>query len=161
MVIWQGSTTTGPPPRLHGLCKFVSVCPYTLQLEPMCPSVSNVRKRDIQQSHFRQLFTEHRQTHQNSVEVYTDGSKSDDAVSLAAVLPGRTIARKLPLAATIYTAELWAMLVAVACFVRSSHSRFTIYSDSVSDIQSVCNSFSTHPLVKQIQLWLTLLKNKH
>ena len=24
-VIWQGSTTTGPPPRLHGLCKFVSV----------------------------------------------------------------------------------------------------------------------------------------
>ena len=88
------------------------VCPYTLQLEPMCPSVSNVRKRDLQQSHFRQLFTEHRQTHQNSVEVYTDGSKSDDAVSLAAVLPGRTIPRKLPLAATIYTAELRAMLVA-------------------------------------------------
>ena len=24
-VIWQGSITTGPPPRLHGLCKFVSV----------------------------------------------------------------------------------------------------------------------------------------
>ena len=137
------------------------VCPHTLQLEPMCPSVSNVGKRDFQQSHFRQLFTEHRQTHQNSVEVYTVGYKSDDAVSLAAVLPGRTIAKKLPLAATIYTAELRAMLVAVACFVRSSQSRFTIYSDSVSAIQSVCNSFSTHPLVKQIHLWLTLLKNKH
>ena len=53
------------------------------------------------------------------------------------------------------------MLVAVACFVRSSQSRFTIYSDSVSAIQSVCNNFSTHPLVNQIHLWLTLLKNKH
>ena len=25
-VIWEGSTTTSPPPRLHILCKFVSVC---------------------------------------------------------------------------------------------------------------------------------------
>ena len=82
-------------------------------------------------------------------------------MSLAAVLPGRTIARKLPLAATIYTAELRAMLVAVARFIRSSQSWFTIYSDSVSATQGVCNSFSTHPLVKQIHLWLTLLKNKH
>ena len=24
-VIWQGSTTTSPPPRLHSLCKFISV----------------------------------------------------------------------------------------------------------------------------------------
>ena len=80
-------------------------------------------------------------THQNSVEVYTDGSKLDAAVSLAAVLPTRTIARKFPLAATIYTVELKTMLVAVACFVRSSQSWFTIYSDSVSAIQSVCNSF--------------------
>ena len=46
-------------------------------------------------------------------------------------------------------------------FVRSSHSWFTIYSDSVSAIQSVCNSYSTDPLVKQIHLWLTLLKKKH
>ena len=46
-------------------------------------------------------------------------------------------------------------------FVRTSHSWFTIYSDSVSAIQSVCNSFSTLPLVKQIHLWLTLLKKKH
>ena len=139
-------------------------CPYTLQLEPIWPSVSNVRKREREQSHFRQLFTEHRQTHQNIMQKDSGDSSGPEKYFLFCMIffnifiydfilylhilfctilytrtalrstqmapnqtmqcrwPQFSLASKLPLAATIYTAKLRAMLVAVACF----HSLVTI-----------------------------------
>lgn len=136
------------------------VCPYSLSLEPACPSISKTKKKENHPTALRAMFYEHAQQHRDSIEVYTDGSKSNDGASFAAVMPDKIIARRLPDAASIYTAELKAILVAVAYMVRYRRPVYTIYTDSRSAIQDISNPFSAHPMTKQIHMWLNLLKSR-
>ncbi|KAK3894956.1 hypothetical protein Pcinc_001312 [Petrolisthes cinctipes] len=97
----------------------------------------------------RSLFLEHAFTHRESLPVYTDGSKSDAGVGFGVVFPdfcrgGRFL-------------SVSAILYALQVIFTLPQPSFTIFSDSCSALQALCNFNSTHPLVLAILEWLVLL----
>ena len=58
-------------------------------------------------------FISHASEHENSISIYTDGSKSSEGVGCAVVTPDTVIKKKLPSISSVFTAELLAVLTAV------------------------------------------------
>ena len=148
--------------------------PYSLQLEKLCPGPSltlaadySLQSGEVSQNPFltfrlppvalKRLHLEHAQTHISQVPIYTDGSKTTDGTAFAAILPNRTVARRIPSTASIFTAELHAIWSALAGLGRYGANSFVVYSDSRSALQSVCDPFCDHPIVVEIHRWLYLL----
>ena len=67
--------------------------------------------------------------------------------------------KKLPSSASIFTAELRAILTAVMLSIRYEDHNFIIFSDSKSALQSVCNSFSSNPIVTEIHRWISMVQS--
>ncbi|XP_076046503.1 uncharacterized protein LOC143028389 [Oratosquilla oratoria] len=107
-------------------------------------------------------FLEHSSKHNTSISVYTDGSKSKQGVGSAAVFNGKIIKRKLPSLCSNFTAEAYAILLAVKeiYYSCSNEQSFIIYTDSNSVLASLRQLLPTHPLVQEVQDWLVLLHSR-
>ena len=70
--------------------------------------------------------------------IFTDGSKNADGVGYSAILPKSNLSGRLPAAASIFTAELRAILSPLAYILRLPDDEFTVFSDSKSALQSIC-----------------------
>ncbi|XP_018402771.1 PREDICTED: uncharacterized protein LOC108779767, partial [Cyphomyrmex costatus] len=78
----------------------------------------------------------------NSITFYTDGSKEPDCpVGTGVFSPELNIqiAHKLPAETSIFSAELWAIYQAVVLALVADHSRITVFSDSKSAIEAICD----------------------
>ena len=80
----------------------------------------------------RAKFLEHDATHSNQTKIYTDGSKSGCGVGCAVIHEGTAYAAKLPDTASIFTAELTAVLKSLEYVDKMKGRNFTIYSDCYS-----------------------------
>ncbi|KAK3885204.1 hypothetical protein Pcinc_010548 [Petrolisthes cinctipes] len=105
----------------------------------------------------RSLLLEHAFTHRESLPVYTDGSKSDAGVGFGVVFPDFCHGGRLPSVMSIFTAELSAILYAYQNIFTLPQPTFTLFSDSCSALQALCNFNSSHPLVLAILEWLVFL----
>ena len=123
------------------------------------PNIANKNSIPNCQSHA--LFLEHSHTHNNSIPVYTDGSKSEAGVGFGVVFPSFCRGGNLPKVASVFTAELSAIVLALEIIFTLPVSSFIIFSDSQSALSAV-ESFncSNHPLVLSILEWLYLLHSK-
>lgn len=142
-------------PALSFMCP-----PYSLDILPLCPGIIGALKSDTPSSILRDLHFDHSSLHSEHVAIFTDGSRSDAGVGFSVVFPTHVKARRLPDSASIYTAELHAILFAVASIVRLEASEYVIYSDSRSALQCVCDPFSPNPIVGQVHIWLRFLRRK-
>ena len=84
--------------------------------------------------------------------IYTDGSTQGDDSAAAAVCPGLNLSTRLPLGASIFSAEARAIVLALNYIELSFHSRFVIFSDSFSVLTAIRNLNWTNPLILQILL---------
>ena len=134
--------------------------PHTLPVPHLCDGIMSTNKSSMPPSALRNLCVRHIALHENLLPVYTDGSKSADGVGYAALFHDRTLSGRLPPAASIFTAELRAILPAVAYMMRLHTHTFVLYSDSKSALQSICNPFSPHPLVREVHRWLRMLYSR-
>ena len=82
--------------------------------------------------------------------IYTDGSKSDEAVAAAAVCKGIVFSSRLPNAASIFSAEAKAILLALTFIEYTFQKHFVIFSDSKSVLQAIKNLNWKNPLIYQI-----------
>ena len=73
--------------------------------------------------------------------IFTDGSKEGNRVAAAVVHRDNTKCVRLPDAASIFRAELYALLLAIDVVRRSTENNFVIFSDSKSSLQSI-NGFN-------------------
>ena len=106
-------------------------------------------------------FLSHMHLHQSSNHIYTDGSKSADAVGFGVVLGGNLsdhICGSLPPEASIFTAELQAICRALTIIGTLDSRRWTIFSDSQSSLQAIVQTYPSHPLVQSIQSSLITLE---
>ena len=62
--------------------------------------------------------------------------------------------------ASVFTAELKAILEALKLINESKYKNFVIYTDSSSAITALKESYSFHPLIQQAQEWLFRLASK-
>jgi len=109
----------------------------------------------------KRLFLSHvREYHDDSIHIYTDGSKTEHGVGSATVTTRHTMRRKLNDNASIFTAELYALLDAVTYVDRNDIRNSTIFSDSQSAIAAIRDYGSTNPLVVEIQRWIIRLASR-
>ncbi|GFW75431.1 probable RNA-directed DNA polymerase from transposon X-element [Trichonephila clavipes] len=83
--------------------------------------------------------------------IFTDGSKSESHVGSAVVSLSTVITDALPISASIYTAELHVLRIALEHISLSYGKKFIIYTDSLSALQSIVSLHSSsHPILVDI-----------
>ena len=82
---------------------------------------------------YQQLFMEIRNSYCDYIPVYTEGSRNGNSVACATVFPSDTILlMRLPDSASIFTAEMWAIIKALEQIKDSVASKYIIFIDSLS-----------------------------
>ena len=131
-----------PPPWIM---KKVNVCFHLAKLS---------KKNDLSPNYHKQYALEHIHRKGPHYAIYTDGSKSVSGVGCAAVSVNKSRKFSLPKEATVFTAELSAILVALDIIKTSKgkhHHKFIIYSDSKSALEAINSYMHKNHLVQQIK----------
>ncbi|GFT95398.1 RNA-directed DNA polymerase from mobile element jockey [Trichonephila clavipes] len=103
------------------------------------------------ESTYRTLYLEHRERFSDYEPIFTDGSKFESYVGLAVVSLSTVITDTLPISASIYTAELRALRIALEHISLSCGKKFITYTDSLSALQSIVSLHSSsHPILVDI-----------
>ena len=89
-----------------------------------------INKSSTPAEEIRTAFLSHKDEH-NSIHIYTDGSKKEDGVGFAAILPTHSIAGGLPVEASIFTAELYAVKATIEYILENDEGpcSYTIVCD--------------------------------
>ena len=135
----------------------VKKAPWQLANIEFCKDLTMMKKKDVTNSHFCSLFREHFSEHENCVPIFTDGSKCEEGVGLAVILPDTYISRRLPKEPIIITAELYAILLALQQIMIMNQNTFVIVSDSQSALLALEKFNPVHPIVCDIQEWYHLV----
>ena len=88
--------------------------------------------------------------------IYTDGSKTENAVGCAALMGSSSLKEHLPSASSIYTAELRAIVLAFKLIAKSHKEHFVICTDSLSSLMAIGHLKQDHPLLHDIFEYYTL-----
>lgn len=120
-----------------------------------CKGFQHPKKSESHAGEMQTLFASHFQSeHLLGMKIYTDGSKSGLSVGYAAVAEDAIFERKLPPAASIFTAELSGIRDAMSKINESNEEVFTIFTDSRSCIDAINIYNNPHPIVVEIMSWL-------
>ena len=112
-------------------------------------ALSSYSKRTTTPDQYRALFSEYRDQHHDANFIFTDGSKSGENVGAAAVYQDRIHSVRIPDKASIFTAEIRALQLALTIIKISNRRKFIICMDSLSVMQSLCSMLETNPLITQ------------
>jgi len=112
---------------------------------------------------YKQHFMEIRHKYRDFIHIYTDGSRDGNAVASATVLPSDTISMRLPDSASIFTAEIQAIINALVSIKDMDASKFIIFTDSLSCLQALHSMKLEHPLIGMVIRKCVFLSiaNKH
>ena len=145
--------STGIRVNLHPPLK--SPAPWLVKKINVCSSLCHLsKKRNYSQDQYKQIALEHIQSKGPHKAIYTDGSKSSVGVGCAAVSSSRISQTSLPTNATVFTAELTAIKLAVEQIKFSDNNlntKYVIYSDSKSAIEALKSYIQKNILVNQIK----------
>jgi transposase len=100
-------------------------------------SLSEFKKSETNSVVFKEKLSEIKQSKLSEIAIYTHGSKDKNRVAAAAVIKNDIFSARLPNEPTIFTVEAKAIQLAFAYIKTSNNKRFTIFSDSLSCLQSI------------------------
>ena len=124
--------------------------------------LAKFKKSKIDTSTFKSLTLELLDKHVNFIKIYTDGSKGVAGVGCAVVGEGLQVAERLPTEASVFTAELRAIQLALHHMRRGPPARYLILSDSLSSLQAIKNIQWENPSIAAIiTLINTLMINQY
>lgn len=89
--------------------------------------------------------------YRNFTQLYTDGSKTENGVGAAVVGPHQTRRASLPPQASIFTAELHAIELALNLIANMDGQLFVVMTDSLSTIQSLQDKNTKSPISRKLQ----------
>lgn len=113
---------------------------------------------DIYKSNFNEIV-DHLKGY---THVFTDGSKSNDGVAAAAVIGNLSLTSCLSKYASIFTAEIVAISLALSAIEEHYNDRFVIFYDSKSALQSLLCFSPKNPLILElIQFFNRLSRRNH
>ena len=122
-------------------------------------SLSLTDKDSTSSEIYKTRFLEFCDSHQHYQYVYTDGSKLESKVACAVVHGSFTKSIRLHDHASIYTAELHALLLALQLIQRSRCQRFVIFSDSLSALKALASFKIVNDLVLKAIVQYTQIEN--
>jgi ribonuclease HI len=107
-------------------------------------------KSETSSDYYISKYREIRESYKDFIPVYTDGSKINNHTASAAIFPDAEYTSRLSNQASIYTAELKAILLAIKHIKGSVNSKYIIFSDSKSSLQALVSKKLEHPLIQNI-----------
>ena len=110
------------------------------------------RKSNTDSLIFQSKFNELKSKFPNHSHINTYGSKDGKVVASAAVHNKQVSKRRLPDGASIFSAELRAILLALDFVERSANDKFIIFSDSLSSLQALDNLKLDNSTVQKVLL---------
>ncbi|KAG5870009.1 hypothetical protein JTB14_001438 [Gonioctena quinquepunctata] len=134
--------------------------PWQLSIPQINPSLTSWKKDETPASSYRVSFKSELESYQNSLIIYTDGSKTRDGVGAAMVTEEKEYSWSLNPYCTIFTAELYAIWQALLFFCFSHSRSCVICSDSLSAIRSIENKFTKSLYSLRILELVTHLSSK-
>ena len=147
---------TLPKPKI---CSFKQsfIPPWKLACIDCCENCFSSKKESSDYTR-RIEFLEHTSIHNDSIYVYTDGSKSDAGVGFGVVFPDFTRSGALPFNFSNFTAEVYGILIAVKEIISLDRGDYVIFTDSKGVLEALQFFNSSHPLVIDILEWIFLAK---
>ena len=136
---------------------YPKVAPWKIENIDYCKELISVKKNSVTDIQFRNLFYEHFSEHNGSFPIFTDGSKTNEGVGYAIAYANNSESRRIPTEASIYTAELLAVSLALKRVYQLKQKSFVIVSDSRSALMAIESYNSPHPIVVEIQEWFYLI----
>ena len=126
------------------------VPPWTMHHPKVCLDLSILAKKDTPSHVFIQKFNEIKDQYSYCTPIYTDGSKDNDRVGCGLIIYNLSIKQRLPSNASIFTAEVTAIDLALDTIAESDDDHFIIFSDSLSVLLSLHNKKMDNPLILQL-----------
>ena len=124
------------------------VPPWTVRRPKVCLDLSVLAGRGAPSHVYIQEFNEIEDQYSCCIPIYTDGSKDGDRVGL--IMNHLSIKQLLPSGASIFTAEVAAIDLALDTVAESDDDHFIIFSDSLSVLLSLHNGRMDGPMVLQL-----------
>ena len=117
----------------------------------ICKGMFSCSKNTLTSTAIKQIFLEHQSEHNQSVSIYTDGSKSNNGVGLSVVSSDLKEKRRMPPYSSVFSAELGAISLALFKLSSLPYQQYTIYTDSQSALNAIEAFNPKHPGVRAIQ----------
>jgi len=114
-----------------------TVPPWTLHRPIVNLDLHRYSKSDTSPELFRAKFNEIRDGFSGYSEFFTDGSKDGTKASSAVIYQNKSRSTRLSDGASIFTAELYAILTALSWIHKTATRQFVIYSDSLSSLVAI------------------------
>ena len=114
--------------------------PWLLRVVNTCQKGGDDTKQNTNIPQLKQKFLSHMCIHLSTNHIYTDGSKSREGVGFGVVYGSnleKCIRGTLPVEASIFTAELQAIKVALDVMETSNNMKWTVFSDSQASINAI------------------------
>ena len=124
--------------------------PWHLPLTEIDISLSRYKKDETAATVFRKLFAEALQRYSGWNVVFTDGSKSQQGVGCAWFFEGVRHLSRLYETSAVFTAEIWALILAVECISQKAGDRWLICSDSLSTLTAARDILTDDPLIRRL-----------
>ena len=136
--------------------------PWEIPSPDICMALAEYPKKSTSIEEYQQRFLEHK--HETDIQIYTDGSKTSAGVGAGLVMMSanerdHTMGRRMHESASIFSAELYAIKLALQLLMFRRSITCAIYVDSRSAIQAV-KSANRNGLVKEIIELLVKLRKK-
>ena len=135
--------------------------PWTLIQPNIILNLSDISKKETQPAVFMEKYNTIKENFTNYTHIYTDGSKDGNRVGCAAIFKDTHLKQRLPDNASIFTAELKAIDLALDAVSESEDREFIIFSDSLSVLLSLKNKKLDNPLIINVLHSLHTLSRAH
>ena len=124
--------------------------PWMLEAPRVHLGLTNFEKSTTNDLVYQQAYREFVSMFPDHERIYTDGSKSADAVGAASVRGNdfsNVFRARLPSCSSIFSAEMKALLLALRMVYQARGDRFLILSDSLSSLMAIQERKLDHPFL--------------
>ena len=145
------------------------IAPYTVMKTPplklivptVCFDLCKYKKSDTDPTLYRLHYSELLESFTDYTHIFTDGSKDGDKTAAAFICQSFEFSKRLPDKASIFTAELEAIVSAWRYIkITTKNNKFVVFGDSKSALQALLSKWD-HPTVQTIMRFLVFLHTVH
>ena len=102
---------------------------------------------------YASLFASHCSEYHNYIDVYIDGSKSNNLVGCGIICKNTVLSYRLPTFFSVFSAEFLAVELALKLISSYSHKYFIIYTDSRSVLEMLQSNSCSPSFITVLQLY--------
>ena len=124
--------------------------PWLLEQPVIILDLNKLPKNKTHPLIYQEKLNNIQEIYPNYLHIFMDGSKSNHGTGCGAVLHNKSLKKCLPIEASIFSAEIYAIDLALDLITASNFKKFIIHSDSTSVLQSLKYTKLENPLIVKI-----------